>query len=159
MIRQMHRLTAFLATAALCPAAWAQFDSQWASFVNETNARIHNPDGSPVTQLINNTDEKHFAYGDFNHDGWTDLVIVTKAECSIPGMRRGFLLMNEGGVLVDRTTQYAADADLAGSMGLLDPMNSRKVKAVDVDNDGLLDLVTCATNLGPAEANNPKYLS
>jgi hypothetical protein len=66
--------------------------------------------------------------------------------------------MNEGGVLVDRTAQYAADSDLGFSMGLLDLVDSRKVVPADVNNDGLIDLVTCATNLG-TESSNPKYLS
>src|SRR4051812_8402792 len=65
-----HRFAAVLALAALCPTALAQFDNQWASFANATNSRIHNPDGSVATQITSNNDEKHFAYGDFNNDGW-----------------------------------------------------------------------------------------
>jgi hypothetical protein len=159
MIRNTHRFTAILAAAALSPAALAQFDSQWVGYHDETNARIHNPDGSAATQVINNLDEKHFAYGDFNNDGWIDLVMVCKEECSYEGMRRGHLLMNEGGVLVERTTQYGTDSDYPGSQGLLDLVDSRKAVAVDVNHDGLLDIVTCATNLGPAEGANPKYIS
>ena len=158
MSRYTHRFSAILALAALAPAAMAQFDNQWASFANDTHNRIHNPDGTLATQIVNNNDEKHFAYGDFNNDGWIDLVMVCKAQCSVPGMRRGYLMMNEGGVLVDRTTQYGIDSDFAGSMGLLDLVDSRKAVAVDVNHDGLLDLVTCATNLG-AESSNPKYIS
>ncbi len=159
MNRSVHRLAAILAVAALSRAAAAQFDNAWVAFTNDSANRIHNPDGSIATQITNNGDEKHFAYGDFDNDGWIDLVIVTKAPASFPGMRRGYLLMNEGGVLVDRTAQFGADADIGGSMGLFDLLDYRKVKAVDVNGDGLLDLVTCATNLGSSEAANPKYLS
>jgi hypothetical protein len=159
MSRYTNLLSALFAAAALSPLASAQFDNQWASFANDTANRIHNPDGSPATQITNNNDEKHFAYGDFNGDGWIDLVMVCKAQCSEPGMRPGYLMMNEGGVLVDRTAQYAADSDYPGSMGLLDLVDSRKAVAVDVNNDGLLDIVTCATNLGTVEQTNPKYIS
>src|SRR3977135_869448 len=100
MTRYMHCFTALLATAALSPAALAQFDNPWVAYVKDTLNRIHNPDGSSPDEILYNNDEKHFAYGDFNGDGWTDLVMVTKAPCSLPGMRRGYLLMNEGGVLV-----------------------------------------------------------
>jgi hypothetical protein len=158
MSRYTHRFTLILAAAALAPAATAQFDNQWAQFAGDTANRIHNPNGSLATQITNNTDEKHFAYGDFNNDGWTDLVMVCKSQCSTPGMRRGYLMMNEGGVLVDRTAQYGMDSDFPGSMGLLDLVDSRKAVAVDVNHDGLLDLVTCATNLG-TESGNPKYIS
>jgi len=157
MTRHAKYFAALLAAAALSPAALAQVNNPWVSYVKDVN-RIKNPDGSIATQITNNGDEKHFAYGDFNNDGWTDLAIVTKVPASVPGMRRGYLLMNENGTLVDRTTEYGADADISGSLGLFDTLDYRKVKAVDVNGDGLLDLVTCATNLS-TESSNPKYLS
>ena len=64
-----------------------------------------------ATEITGSADEKHFAWGDFNRDGWVDVVMVLKIPASFPGKRRGFLLMNEGGVLVDRTAQYAGDSD------------------------------------------------
>jgi hypothetical protein len=150
---------AALTFIVLSPAALAQFDNNWVAYANDTNNRIHNPDGSTATQVTQNDDEKHFACGDFDNDGWIDLAIVTKIPASFPGGRRGFLLMNEHGVLVDRTAQFGADADYSGSMGLFDAVNSTKVVAADVNGDGLLDLVTCATNLGSSESANPKYIS
>jgi FG-GAP-like repeat len=159
MTRHAKHFAVLVAAAALSPAALAQFDNQWVQFANDTHNRIQNPDGSLATQVTANTDEKHFAFGDFNGDGFMDLVMVTKNPASYPGGRQGFLLINNGaGVLVDRTAQYGIDSDFAGSMGLLDLVDSRKVKAVDVNGDGLLDLVTCATNLG-SESSNPKYIS
>jgi hypothetical protein len=111
---------AALAAVLLPRAAPAQFNNEWATFANESTARLHNPDGSVATLVNGNPDEKHFAFGDLDLDGWTDLVMVTKFPTSEPGMRRGFLLMNEGGVLVDRTAQYASDSDHPSSQGLLD---------------------------------------
>src|SRR5580765_2477889 len=90
----------------LSTAAPAQFNNPWVTFAAD-QSRIRNANGTVHTSLESNTDEKHFAVGDFNQDGWTDVVIVCKSEASFPGMRRGYLLMNENGNLVDRTSQYA----------------------------------------------------
>src|SRR5262245_3082488 len=116
-MRRIEFARAALAASFLSTSALAQLNVEWATFANESTARLHNPNGAGATQVTSNTDEKHFAYGDFNLDGWTDLVMVTKFPTSEPGMRRGFLLMNENGVLVDRTAQYASDSDQAGSQG------------------------------------------
>ena len=69
MSRYPHRFAALLFAAALAPAARAQFDNQWAQFTGDTHNRIHNPDGTLATQITDNTDEKHFAIGDFSGDG------------------------------------------------------------------------------------------
>ena len=119
----------------------------WVNFTNETSTRlVMSPD------LQNDNLEKDFAVGDFDRDFDLDLVCMRKFPGSITGGFRDLLLMNEGGILVDRTVEFGSAADVPGSQGMLDPVNDRDVKAVDVDLDGWLDLVVMTTmsdHLGP----------
>ncbi len=142
------------ALAATASSALAQVNNQWAIFVRDPN-RIRNPDGSIATQVTNDTDEKDYAWVDVNHDGWKDLIVVRKQPVSSIGHRPNQLLMNENGILVDRTAQYASDSDVPGDMGFLTPTNDRDVQCVDLDGDGWEDIVT-ATTLSDGD---PKYLS
>ena len=127
-------------SAALVPAAIASAQS-WVTYVNETSTRL-----VAAPSLIGPDNiEKDFHWGDFDQDGDVDVICVRKFPGSIQGGFRNILFMNENGVLVDRTVEFGTAADVAGSQGLLDPTNDRDVKAVDVDNDGWLDLVTATT--------------
>lgn len=128
---------ASIASVALATATHAQ----WVNYVNETSTRM--VAASSLIQFDNL--EKDFAWGDFDHDGDLDLVCVRKFPGSIQGGFRNILFMNENGVLVDRTSEYGTASETAGYSGLLDPTNDRDVKAVDVNNDGWLDLVTATT--------------
>jgi hypothetical protein len=74
-------------------SAAAQFDNQWATFVRETN-RIKNPDGSIATQVTNDIQDKDYAYGDLDRDGWTDLVVTRKNAGDAYGLFADQLLMN-----------------------------------------------------------------
>ncbi len=134
-----------LAAALLCgmlsvPAS-AQFDNQWLEYFNATSARL----GPAATEVSNNNIEVDFAWDDLDQDGWVDLVVVRKQPFTSTGKRTNMLLMNENGVLVDRTAVYASDSDEPGDQGFLTPTNDRDVVIVDVDNDGLLDVVTATT--------------
>ncbi|MBL9147151.1 MAG: VCBS repeat-containing protein [Phycisphaerae bacterium] len=95
--------------------------------------------------LQNDNLEKDFAWGDFDQDGDIDLICVRKFPGSIQGGFPNILLMNEGGVLVDRTQELGTASDVPGDLGLLAPTNDREVEAGDVDGDGWLDLVTGTT--------------
>jgi hypothetical protein len=131
-----------LGIALLAPTFIASLTAaQWVNYVNETATRLV---ASPALVVGDNL-EKDFHWGDFDQDGDVDVICVRKFPGSIQGGFRNILLMNEGGVLVDRTVELGSAADAAGSQGLLDPTNDRDVKAVDVDNDGWLDLVTATT--------------
>ena len=133
---QIKTTTIFIASLIASSAS-----AQWVNYVNETSTRLV---ASPSLVVSDNL-EKDFAWGDFDHDGDTDVVCMRKFPGSIQGGFRDILLMNEGGVLVDRTVEFGSAADDAGSQGMLDAANDRDVKAVDVDNDGWLDLVTATT--------------
>ena len=134
----MRNATALILSTLIAPLASAQV---WVNYVNETSTRVV---ASP-SLLVNDNLEKDFAWGDFDHDGDTDIVCMRKFPGSIQGGFRDILFMNEGGILVDRTLEFGSSADAAGSQGMLDACNDRDVKAVDVDNDGWLDLVTATT--------------
>lgn len=140
---QFHRFAWTLVVLGIAtPAARAQFNVQWATFVKDTN-RIQNPNGSVATQITTDVEEKDYAVGDVNMDGWKDVVVVRKApQSTLPNKRVGYLMMNENGILVDRTSQYAVDSDVAGDFGLNTPVCNRDVKLVDVNGDGWLDMIT-----------------
>src|SRR5688572_22192903 len=84
--------------------AAAQFNNPWATFALEAN-RIKNPDGSVATHVTTDVKDKDYAYGDLDRDGWTDLVVTRKNPGNATGFFTEQLLMNEWGVLVDRTAQ------------------------------------------------------
>lgn len=123
---------AFIATSA---------SAQWVTLVNETSTRLV----APANLVVNDNLEKDFGFGDFDNDGWTDLMVMRKFPGSIQGGFENLLLMNENGVLVDRTGEYGLDSDVPGDLGLRAPTNDRNAHVVDVDMDGWLDIVTATT--------------
>lgn len=158
-----HALGGALIATLLAPAAAAQFDQQWVKYtldnthLGPTPLSISNnttslPGDTPSASLMGI--ETDVAWGDLDKDGWTDLVIVRKQPFTSAGKRTNLLLMNENGVLVDRTTQYASAADVPGDQGFNTPTNDRDVAFVDVDNDTWLDVVV-ATTLSDAD---PKHI-
>jgi hypothetical protein len=110
-------------------------------FADETAARLVAAAGVGAAD----PDEKAFAWGDVDHDGDVDLVVARKQPFTTTGKRRNVLLLNESGVLVDRTAQYAAQSDVPLDLGFLTPTNDRDILLADLDRDGWLDAVTAAT--------------
>ena len=98
------------AIAAILPAAaTAVTAGQWVSFADETAARLTlSPfvDNIPGDPMIDGQ-EKDVAVGDLDRDGLDDVVVVRKQPFSTAGARQDVLLMNEDGVLVDRTAELA----------------------------------------------------
>ncbi len=147
-------LVLIVATGRTEPVA-AGGETGWVSFQDQTATRIdtsQDPNSGPGV-VVSNTDEKDYAWGDLDNDGDTDLVAVYKQLGTTTGKRRNVLLMNENGVLVDRTTQYvtASAVTLASggpSQGFLDLTNDRDVAIVDLTGDGWPEVVTATTLSG-----------
>ncbi len=129
---------AFLALPLASVASAQSFDTQWVEFQLDTGHFT----GTTVSSGQLETD---LAWGDLDGDGAPDLVVVRKQPFTSPGKRPNLLLMNEGGKFVDRTSEFATASDVAGDQGFLTPTNDRDVVLVDVDLDGLLDVVTATT--------------
>lgn len=132
-------LTLMTLTAVLAPGlAYGQFESL--ELRNETDTRIQLRADLQYLNL-----EKDVTWADFDLDGDMDVAVAIKFVGSIEGGFPNLLLMNENGVLVDRTVELASDSDLAGDNGFLADTNDRNVEAIDVNNDGFMDLVTATT--------------
>ena len=139
-----------LCISSLCAGGGAPLQ-----YVNETATRLVAAPELGVADI----EEKDYAWGDIDNDGDTDLVVVRKQPFTTPGKRPNVLLMNENGVLTDRTAEFAATAiNLPKGVtddGFMTPTNDRDVILIDVNRDGWLDIVTAAT-FGDAD---PKHIS
>lgn len=127
------RRAAALAGALLLSIPGSARAGDWVEFVEATATRL--VAASEVG--VGDVEEKDFAIGDLDRDCRTDLVVVRKTPFSNPGGRRNVLLMNEGGVLTDRTATLAP--------AFLDATDDRDVQLADFDGDGWLDIVTAGT--------------
>ena len=116
--------------------------AQWVHFADETDTRLV---ADPALG-VDDTEEKDYAWGDVDRDGDIDLVVVRKQPYTTTTPKPNLLLVNEAGVLVDRTAEFATDSDVAGDQGFQTPTNDRDVQLVDLDLDGWLDIVTASTH-------------
>jgi hypothetical protein len=128
-------------TAILAGMLWSLTASaQWVSFTDETATRLSlqpfadNPGGNPAADA----EEKDLAVADLDRDGDDDVIVTRKRPFSNPGARQDILLMNESGILVDRT------ADLApGFISTL--TDARDIFVGDVNGDAWPDVVIANT--------------
>ncbi len=142
--------------AVLGATARAQFNNTWLTLAKDPT-RIVDANGASATYILTDPEEKDYAWGDVNHDGWIDLVVVRKEPATTLGKRVNYLLMNENGKLVDRTAQYASDADVVGDLGFSTPTNDRDIAVADLNADGWEDLVTSTTlGGGTKEVTHPR---
>jgi hypothetical protein len=137
------------AAAALALPAQAQFGDAWVEFQPDAS-RIS---GSVVSNAQNETD---LAWGDLDQNGLTDLVVARVQPIMGGGGRTNLLLMNEGGVLVNRTATLAAASDVPGDQGFRTATSDRDIQVADLDGDGWLDVVTA---VGFGEPTDPKHIS
>ncbi len=112
--------------------------AQWVTFNDATGTRLIFDPADQSTVTIDDTEEKDMIAADFDKNGFQDAAVVRKVPFSVQGARQDVLFMNESGVLVDRTEQYAPEF-------LTNHTDARDVIAVDVDNDTWLDLVIANT--------------
>ena len=136
-----------LAAIPLASTSAAQ-DINWASFTRD-DSRI----SAQSFVGLADTEEKDYATGDFDKDGWIDLIAVRKEPFTTTGRRRNVLFMNRSGTLVDESSMYASASDVPGDQGFLSATNDRDVAVGDFDGDGWLDFVT-ATTFSPGQAKS-----
>ena len=125
--------------AALCLTSTGAF-AQFVELTDETDDRLIL---DPALQYLNL--EKGLDHADFDQDGDQDIICAIKFVGSVEGGFPNLLLMNEGGVLVDRTFEYGTASDIAGDDGLMASSNDRNLSVIDVNNDGWMDLVSATT--------------
>ncbi len=128
----LHKYKWVMALAAIGAAGTAS--AQWVDFTTETSNRLRIRPYVDGTAHVGDDQEKDFAVGDLNKDGWDDTIVVRKRPFSNAGPRQDILLMNRNGRLIDFTARFAP--------GFLTKLtDARDVQIVDVDNDTWLDVV------------------
>lgn len=110
-------------------------DYQWLDFSDETPSRLE------VTSVAQSDDEeKDIAVADLNNDGMDDIIVCRKEPFSVSteGAKSDLLLINENGVLVDRTTEFAPEFISTESF-------ARDLYIDDFDGDGWKDVIIANT--------------
>jgi hypothetical protein len=107
----------------------------WLDFSDATPSRL------TVTSVANSdSEEKDIAVADLNNDGFDDVIVCRKEPFSLTseGAKSDLLLMNEDGVLTDRTTLYAPEFISSETF-------ARDIYIGDFDGDGWKDVIVANT--------------
>jgi hypothetical protein len=105
MLREPLRPLAVTLALLLIPVV----SKGWVKFQDETATRLV---AAPEVG-VEDVEEKSFAWGDVDKDGDFDLVVARKQPWTTPGKRTNVLLLNEDGVLTDRTAEFATPTSWA----------------------------------------------
>jgi hypothetical protein len=116
--------------AAQAGVAWVTFTKQPAQLAL-----------APEVVSDSNT-QVSFTTSDLNKDGWDDVVVMRKQPGSALGTRTAILLMNDHGILRDKTSNFASTSDVPGDSGFLTPCNNYEAAIGDVNGDSWPDVVT-----------------
>jgi len=73
-------------------------------------------------------------FGDFDNDGWVDLIVLDRSESTDPAACRAMLFMNRGDGTFELKPTTFSGIDASGICG----------QVADLNNDGLLDIVFAA---------------
>ncbi len=134
-----------LSMASLAAVASTAMAGGPPTFTNETATRLS---AAASVGSADNT-EKDYGIGDFDQDGDMDVFVARRTRLNPPNglgnlvAAPNVLLMNEGGVLTDRTAALAPDASVSHA--------SRDVLVMDLNNDGLLDLFVVNGSVAPQQ--------
>ncbi|NNC83261.1 MAG: T9SS type A sorting domain-containing protein [Flavobacteriales bacterium] len=109
--------------------------AQWLDWRDETESRL-----VLTTVATSDDEEKDISVADLNNDGWEDVIVCRKEPFSISteGAKTDLLLMNENGVLVDRTSTFVPEF-------LSTETFARDLYIDDFDGDGWLDVIVANT--------------
>lgn len=128
MVKYTMRFLVLLVAACFVTQS-AEAQSNWVDFEDQRDRLMFDTDDDQ---------EKDMVVGDIDNDGDEDIIVVRKRPFSVDGPRVNLLLMNEGGVLVDRTSQFTPEF-------ISIPDNARDVLLFEANNDGWPDMIIANT--------------